>query len=157
MSHVEHECRKDVCLPWSKEIHAIMTQIHILRIHLSSLKNKIDCEVQINAKQKSLKVKQHLPESIKDTTKLPKSAQKDVRTIWKEYQSRRTTLVQDQEEAYIASCLNMYQNRHPGASKSYILPAQFSPTHLQRNTEEGVSQVSMYPFRQLALNLNTRQ
>ena len=85
MLHAEHECRNNVRLPWSKEIHEIMTQVHILRIHLSSLRNKIDCKVQIKAKQESLKVKKQLPELVKDTTKLLKSAQKDVRTIWKEY------------------------------------------------------------------------
>ena len=83
MLHAEHECRNDIRLPWSKEIHTLMTQVHILRIHLSSLKNNIDCttqiaDAQIAAKQKSLKVQQHLPNLIKATTELLKSSQKDV-------------------------------------------------------------------------------
>ena len=62
MLHAKHECRNDVRLPWSDEIHTLMTQIHILRIHLSALKIYIHCKtqiaaVQIAAKQKSLKVK----------------------------------------------------------------------------------------------------
>ena len=84
-----------------------MTQVHILWIHLSSLRNKIDYEVQIEAKQKSLKVKQQPPDSIKDKTDLLKSAKKDIRIIWKKYQSKRTILMEDQEEAYVASRSNM--------------------------------------------------
>ena len=37
MLHAERECRNDLQLLWSKEIHECMTQVHILRIHLSSL------------------------------------------------------------------------------------------------------------------------
>ena len=107
MLHAEHECRNDIRLPWSEEIHTIMTQVHILRIHLSSLKNNIDCtkqihKAQIAAKQKSLKVQQDLPTSIRATTELLKSSQKDIRRLWKVYRSKQTTLSKDQEEAYIA-------------------------------------------------------
>ena len=51
MLHAEHECRNDVRLPWSNEIHTLMTQVNILGIHLSSLKNNINCTTQIAAVQ----------------------------------------------------------------------------------------------------------
>ena len=50
MLHAEQECRNDLRLPRSKEIHECMTQVHILWIHLSSLWNKIGCDDQIEAK-----------------------------------------------------------------------------------------------------------
>ena len=58
MLHAECECKNDVSLPWSREIHGIMTQVHILHIQLSNgLQNRIDYKVQMKEKQKSLKVK----------------------------------------------------------------------------------------------------
>ena len=86
MMCAEQECRNDVRLPWSEEIHEKMTQVHILRLYLSSLRNKIDCEVQIETKQRSLKVQLPLPPTIKETTEILKVAQKQVRKMWKDYQ-----------------------------------------------------------------------
>ena len=80
-----------------------MTQVNILRLYISSFRNKIDCTNQIEKKQQSLKVQQPLPPTVKGTTELLKVAQKQVRQLWKEYQSKRTTVIEDQEEAYIAS------------------------------------------------------
>ena len=33
----EEECRNDVRLPWSEEIHETMTRVNILRLYMSSL------------------------------------------------------------------------------------------------------------------------
>ena len=74
---------------------------------MSSLRNKVDCTDQIEKKQRTLKVKQDIPAIIKDTTQLLKMAQKQVRLLWKDYQSKRTTLLKDQKEEYIASRPNM--------------------------------------------------
>ena len=74
---------------------------------MSSLRNKIECTDQIEKKQQSLKVQQPLPLTVKETTEILKVAQKQVRELWKEYQSKQTTLLEDQEEAYIASRPNM--------------------------------------------------
>ena len=65
-----------------------MTQINILRMYMSSLRNKIKCTNQIEKKQQSLKVKQPLPPTVKETTELLKVAQKQVQKMWKDYQSK---------------------------------------------------------------------
>ena len=103
MKCAEQECRNDARLPWSPEIHETMTQVNILRLYLSSFRNRINCTDQIEKKQQSLKVPQPLPPTVKETTELLKVAQKHVRKLWKEYQSKRTTVIEDQEEVYIAS------------------------------------------------------
>ena len=74
---------------------------------MSSLRNKVDCTDQIEKKQYIIKIKQDLPTTVKETTELLKAAQKQVQKMWKEYQSKRTTSLEDQEEAYIASQPNM--------------------------------------------------
>ena len=107
MKSAEQVCRNDARLPWSEEIHEIMTQVHILRLYMSSLRNKINCEVQIEKKQLSLKLPMPLPPTVKATTELLKVTQKKVRKLWKDYQSKRSTVIEDQEEAYIASRPNM--------------------------------------------------
>ena len=111
MMCAEQACRNDVQLPWSEEIHEKMTQINILRMYMSSLRDNTECTSQFEKKQQSLKVKQPLPPTVKETTELLKVAQKQVRKMWKDYQSKRTTLVEDQEEAYIASRPNMCPER----------------------------------------------
>ena len=107
MKCAKQECRNDARLPWSEEIHEKMTQVNILRLYMSSLQNKIDCTDQIEKKQQLLKVLQPLPLTVKETTELLKVAQKQVRQLWKEYKSKRTTVIEDQEEAYIASWPDM--------------------------------------------------
>ena len=37
MKCAEKECRNDVRLPWSEEIHETMTRVNILRLYMSSL------------------------------------------------------------------------------------------------------------------------
>ena len=107
MMCAEQACRNDARLPWSEDIHIKMTQVNILRLYMSSLRRKVDCTDQIKKKQQTLKVKQDLPKTIKETTELLKVAQKQVQKIRKEFQSKRTTVLEDQEEAYIASNPNM--------------------------------------------------
>ena len=62
-----------------------MTQLHILRLYMSSPRNKIDCIDQIEKKHQILKVQQPLPPTVKETTEILKVAQKQVRKLWKEY------------------------------------------------------------------------
>ena len=107
MMCAEQECRNDAKLPWSEEIDEKMTQVNILRLYMSSLRNKIDCTDQIEKKQQLFKVQQPLPPTVKETTEILKVAQKQVRKLWKEYQSKRTTLIEDQEKVYIACRPNM--------------------------------------------------
>ena len=65
-----------------------MTQVNILRLYMSSLRNKVDCTDQTKKKQQTLKVKQDLPKTIKETSELLKVAQKQVQKMWKEFQSK---------------------------------------------------------------------
>ena len=74
---------------------------------MSSLRNKVDCTTQLEKKQRTLLVQQALPKTIKVTTEFLKVAQKQVRKLWKDFQSKRLAVLEDQEEAYIASCPNM--------------------------------------------------
>ena len=78
MKCAEQESRNDACLPWSPEIHKKMTQVNILRLYMSSLRNKIDCTDQIEKKQRSLRVQQLLPPTVKEATDILKVAQKQV-------------------------------------------------------------------------------
>ena len=75
MMCAKQECRNNVRLPWSKDIHEKMTQVNILRLHMSSLQNKVDCTDQIEKKQQTLKVQQTLPPTVKETTETLKAAQ----------------------------------------------------------------------------------
>ena len=50
MMCAEQVCQNDVRLPWSEEIHEKMTQVNILRMYMSSLQNKIECNTQIKKK-----------------------------------------------------------------------------------------------------------
>ena len=49
----------------TKTIHEKMTQVNILRLYMSSLRNKVNCTDQIEEKQHTLKVKQDLPTTVK--------------------------------------------------------------------------------------------
>ena len=107
MMCAKQKCRNDARLPWSKDIHKKMTQVHILQLYMSSLRNKIDYTDQIEKKQQTLKVQQPLPSIVKETTEIFMEAQKQVQKLGKEYQLEQTTVLEDQEEAYIASWSNM--------------------------------------------------
>ena len=84
-----------------------MTQVNILQMYISSLQSKVNCTNQIEKKQHTLRVKQDLPTTLKETTERLNAAQKQVQHLWKKYQSKRTTLLEDKEEACIASCPNI--------------------------------------------------
>ena len=74
MQCAKQVCRNDARLPWNEEIHETMTQVHILRLYMSSLRNKIDCNAQIEKKQLSLKLPLPLPPTEKETIELLKVA-----------------------------------------------------------------------------------
>jgi hypothetical protein len=65
MLEAEETCRIYHRQPWSKEVNEVMTTANILRIHMSSLKNNIDCTKQIKQKQSLLKKQIKLPQDIK--------------------------------------------------------------------------------------------
>ena len=64
MYYAKDKCQDRLRIPWSKQINKIMTHFHILKIHLSSLCNKIDCSKQIKKKQKLLEKAIMLPITI---------------------------------------------------------------------------------------------
>ena len=78
---------------------------------MSSLQNRNNCADQIEQKQQSLKARQPVPPTVKETSDLLKGLQKQVQKLWKEYQSKRTTVLEDQEEAYTASRPDMFPKR----------------------------------------------
>jgi ribosomal protein L14E/L6E/L27E len=51
MLEAEEQCRIHHRLTWTKEVNEVMTTANILRIHLSSLRNGIDCTKEIEQKQ----------------------------------------------------------------------------------------------------------
>ena len=107
MLHAESKYLNGLRLLMSKEINEVMIKFNILKIHLSSLRNNIDCSAQIEKKEQLLAKKIPLPLTIKDTVIALKKVRREVRTCWKNFRSRRTTLLEDQEEAFIASNPNM--------------------------------------------------
>jgi hypothetical protein len=66
MLEAEEQCRIYHRQPWTKEVNEVMTTANILRIHLSSMKNNIDCRKQISQKQTLLKKEISLPSDIKE-------------------------------------------------------------------------------------------
>ena len=119
MKCAKEECRNATQLPWSPEIHKIVTQVNILILHLSSLRNRINCDDQIEKKQQSLKVPQPVPPTVKESSALLKDLQKQVRKLWKEFQLKRTTVLEDQEEAYVASRPDMCPKRAARIFKNF--------------------------------------
>ena len=85
MLHAKNKCRNGLRRPWSKEINKVMTKFHILKIHLSSFCNNIDCSKQIDKKQKLLAKKVVLLQTIRDTVIALKTARREVRIYWKEF------------------------------------------------------------------------
>ena len=69
MLHAESKCQNGLRLPWSKEINKVMTKFNILKIHLPSLCNNIDCSAQIEKKERLLAKK--IPLSWTSTQKSP--------------------------------------------------------------------------------------
>jgi hypothetical protein len=67
--------------PWSKEVNEVMTTANIFRIHLSILKNNIDCTKQIVQKQVLLKKEIDLPQEIAAATIALQIAQKNCRQL----------------------------------------------------------------------------
>jgi hypothetical protein len=47
MLEAEDQCRIYHRQPWTEEVNEVMTSANILRIHISSMKNSIDCTKQI--------------------------------------------------------------------------------------------------------------
>ena len=60
-----------------------------------------------------------MPSTVKETSALLKVLQKQVRKLWKEYQSKQTTVLVDQEEAYIASRPDMCPKRAARIFKNF--------------------------------------
>ena len=56
---------------------------------------------------------------MKETTEILKVVQKQVRKLWKDFQSKQTTMIENQEEAYIASQPNMCPLRAARVFKNF--------------------------------------
>jgi hypothetical protein len=89
--------------PWSNEENKVMMiMANILRIHLSSLKNNINCKKQIIHKQSLLKKEIELPSEIKEATIALRRAQKNCRRLIQEQRTKKTTIDEEQEAAFVA-------------------------------------------------------
>jgi hypothetical protein len=102
MLEAEDQCRIHHRQPWSKEVNEVMTTANILRINLSSLKNNIDCLKQIAQKQSLLKNEIKIPEDIKEATIALRLAQKNCRKLIKEQRTKKTSIDEEQEAAFVA-------------------------------------------------------
>jgi hypothetical protein len=102
MLEAEETCRIYHRQPWSKEVNEVMTTANILRIHMSSLKNNIDCTKQIKQKQSLLKKQIKLPQDINEATTALTIAQKNCRRLIKENRTKKTSIKEEQEAAFVA-------------------------------------------------------
>jgi hypothetical protein len=102
MLEVEEQCRIYHRQPWTKEVNEVMTTANILRIHLSSLKNNMDCSKQIIQKQSLLQNEIELPPEIKEATIELRTAQKNCRRLIQEQRIKKTIIDKEQEVAFVA-------------------------------------------------------
>jgi hypothetical protein len=102
MLEAEDQCRIHHRQPWTKEVNEVMTTANILRINLSSLKNNIDCSKQIEQKQNLLKTRIEIPSEIKEATTALRLAQKKCRQLIKEQRTKKTSIDEEQEAAFVA-------------------------------------------------------
>jgi hypothetical protein len=102
MLEAEDQCRIYHRQPWTKEVNKVMTTANILQIHLSSMKNNIDCKKQILQKQSLLKNEIKLPQDIKEETTALKLAQKKCRQLIKEQRTKNTSIDEEKEAAFVA-------------------------------------------------------
>ena len=102
MLEAENQCRIHHRQPWSKEVNEVMTTANILRIQLSSLRTNIDCSKQIEQKQKLLLHRIVLPTEIETTSTALRVAQKNCRTLIKEQRTKKTSMEEEQESAFVA-------------------------------------------------------
>jgi exonuclease III len=102
MLEAEEQRRIHHRLTWTKEVNEVMTTANILRIHLSSLRNGIDCTKQIEQKQLLLRKHIILPIEIEATSIALRLAQTNCRTLIKEQRNKQTTKDEEQEAAFVA-------------------------------------------------------
>jgi DNA repair exonuclease SbcCD ATPase subunit len=102
MLEAEDQCRIYHRQPWTKEVNEVMTTGNILRVHLSSMKNNIDCKKQILQKRSLLKEEIRLPTDINEATIALKKAQKNCRQRIKEQRTKKTSIDEEQETAFVA-------------------------------------------------------
>ena len=102
MLEAEEQCRIHHREPWSKEVNEVFTTANILRIHLSSLKTNIDCNIQIEQKQRLLMRRIELPDGILLASDALRLAQKNCRKLIQEQRTQTTSIAKEQEAAYVA-------------------------------------------------------
>jgi hypothetical protein len=102
MLEADEQCRIHHSQPWTKEVNEVMTTANILRIHLSSMKNNTDYTKQISQKQSLLKNKIVLPPEIKEASMALSLAQKNCRILIKEQRTKKTSIDEEQEAAFVA-------------------------------------------------------
>ena len=102
MLAAENKCRIHHRQTWSPEVNEVMTTANILRIQLSSLRNGIDCNKQIEQKQRLLKKRILLSMEIDAVSAALHAAQTKCRKLIKEQRTKQTPADAEQEEAFVA-------------------------------------------------------
>jgi hypothetical protein len=102
MLEAEDQCRIYHRQTWTKEVNEVITTANILRIHLSSIRNNIVCTKQIAQKQALIKQEVFLPEEVKEITIALRMAQKKCRKMMKENRTKKTSIDEEQESAFVA-------------------------------------------------------
>ena len=102
MLEAENKCRSHHRLPWNEEVNEVMTTANILRIQLSSLKNNIDCDKQIEQKQRLLLKRIILSMETEVVSKALRTAQLKCRKLIKEQRTQQTTVDEEQVAAFVA-------------------------------------------------------
>jgi hypothetical protein len=102
MLEAEDQCRIHHRQPWSKVVNEVMTTANILQIQLSSLRNNINCSKQIEQKQQLLLHRIVLPTEIETTSIALRVAQKNCRTLIKEHRTKKSSMEEEQESAFVA-------------------------------------------------------
>ena len=103
MTSAENQCKHNQRLPWSPEVNKVVTRANILKISLSSINNKINLTAQIESQQSNLKERYEAPTTKKEITKELRKARQEIRILWKKKRSLRSTIYEDQEQAFIES------------------------------------------------------
>ena len=115
--HAEHQCKHYQRLPWSPEINELVTKINMMKLTLTSMNNKIDMTKQIASQRKNLKTEFTIPATKDELNKEIREARKQIRIEWKKKRSQRTSLYEDQEQAFIEANPKLDPKRQQEYSK----------------------------------------
>ena len=89
-------------LPWSPEVHVVMTTMYILKANLSQIRTHQDLSLQIDRHQKTLKFPVQLHETTETASKALNKTRKEFRRLKKEMRTMQTTRQEEISDAFVA-------------------------------------------------------